>query len=256
MGQKEENCETNLISRQLNLSFHAVCLTLLSLLLPLSYLLFCRLSYTPLPPTLNSIILYVAISFLSLSSLFYSITGHTLHIELPNCIAWAILCLFQACITFGIEGTIRDGFLPLGNTSAFAHEMWLKRTLLFIGIYEQMMLWKEKFVEPVVDGTFIEKERMEQGIDRFIMGLSFSGLWLGLLQTEVGPLVLASTRGGFSKRVGWCDFVIWFVTFATLMTGFVRAVQFLVWQLSILLQFMYCRVEEQADGLAQGEDEV
>ncbi|PKU83586.1 uncharacterized protein LOC110106537 [Dendrobium catenatum] len=253
MGQKEEKCEANIISRQLKLYFHSVCLTLLSLLLPLSYLLLCRLSYTPLSPTF--IILYVVVSFLSVSSLFYSITGHTLHIELPNCIAWVILCLFQTCITFGIEGTIRDGFQPIQNANAFAHEMWLKRTFLLIGIYEQMMLWKDKFVKPVVDSTFIE-ERMEQRNDRFLMGLSFSGLWLWLLQTEVEPLVLASTMVGFSRRVGWCDFIIWFVTFATLMTGFVRAVQFLVWQLSILLQLMYCRVEEQADGLAQGEDEV
>lgn len=257
MGQKEDNCIADIIFRQLKQSFHAICLTLLSLLLPLSYLLFPRLnSPPPLSLTFNTIIFYIFISFLSLSSLFYSFTGHTLLIKLPICIAWAFLCLFQACVTSGIEATIRSEFEPLENTSGTAHETWLKKTLFFIGIYEQMMLWEMTLVKPVVDDAIYDEERKERGIERFIMWLSFSGLWLWLLQREIEPLVLASGRGELRNEAGWSNFILWLVTVATLLTGFVSAVKFLVWQIIVLLQFMYCRVDQEDDGHRSGDNEV
>ncbi|XP_020586542.1 uncharacterized protein LOC110028857 [Phalaenopsis equestris] len=193
---------------------------------------------------------------MSLSSLFSAITGHRFNSKLPNWIAWGFLCLFQACITFGIEAMIRAGFQPLENISGIANCTWLKRILLFIGIYDQMILWKTMLVKPVVDDTIFDGETKEGGMEMFVMGLSFSGLWQLLLQREVEPLFWVLGRGGLRNGLDWCDFIPWLVTFATLLTGFVRAVKVIVWQLSVLLQFIYCRVEQEAGRLNSEDNEV
>ncbi|KAK8914509.1 hypothetical protein KSP39_PZI023825 [Platanthera zijinensis] len=232
-------------------SFHTASLIVLSLLHPLSFLLISRQNSPPHPSsTPISVCFHILISSLSLSSLYSSISGHPLRLKLPAAVAWAILCLYQACITFGIETTIREGFKPPKNTTCTGdHETRLKSALLFIGIYDQTILWRRKFVKPVVDDALYGKESEEWGAERLMTGAGLGVLWVWLLQGELGTLVLATGEGGLRRAAGCSGFVVWMVGFVTLMAGFVRAVEMIVWVVSVALQFMGGRREEEEEGL-------
>ncbi|KAG0501013.1 hypothetical protein HPP92_001085 [Vanilla planifolia] len=248
MGQRKQTHEGILLFFNLvKQSFHALSLTLLSLLLPLSFLLLARLASPPPSSTPTSIILYILITFLTLNTLLSAITGRRFGIRPLLAIAWAFLCLFQACITLGIEATIQDGFKPLEDGSQTIHEKWMKRSFLVIGIYDITMLWRRMFVKPVVDDTVFGDAMEEKMIEKFVITAAFGGLWLWLLRQELEPLVLAAGRGGLRKAVTWSGFHLWLVSFATVLIGTVRVAQVLFWFACILLKFSHFRVEKQHD---------
>ncbi|XP_042511738.1 uncharacterized protein LOC122086877 [Macadamia integrifolia] len=132
--------------------FYVITLSLLSLILPLSFLLLARLanahyiiSFTSLPSSLpfSSLfplsllytnpsypnLLHLLVSIISFTALLQALMGHFAFIPHSNSnstkstttptsqaylyTAWALLCTFDVCVVLGIEGTIADGFWPL-----------------------------------------------------------------------------------------------------------------------------------------------
>lgn len=140
---------------------------------------------------------------------------------------------------------IGDGFEPDKNEIyAGDFETRLKSALIFVGIYDQTILWERKFVKPVVDDALYGRESEVRGAERWTVGASLGVLWVWVLQREVGPLVLATGKGGLRTAVGCSGYSGWMVIFATLMVGFVRAVELVVWVVSVALRLMRPREDE------------
>jgi len=231
--------------------FHTLSLTLLTLLLPISFLLLAKLtSSSPsssLPPPPYAV-LRLLVSFLAVSSLLYSLTGH---FPRPRtAIAWAVVVTFQVCISIGIEATISFGIKPL-VPSETSRLMWIERTVFFLGLYNTMLHWMRVFVKPVVDDTVYGVEVREGRADRVAIGVAFSSLWLWMLRGKVEPLVLAAGKGGLLDGfAGWEGFVLWLVSYSTVVNGMVRVVEVIFWVGSSLFWFLCCRGEEDVGPLA------
>lgn len=248
--------------------FYLLTLTLLSLILPLSFLLLARLSaaqyylqqsltwyiYNPslhsfpfllsLALHLNPAILYVLVSFITVATLFHGLTGKTtLFTPSPTAIhrprlytAWILLCTFQLCVGLGIEGSIAAGLYD-DSVSSFGVERSLASRVIFLmGLHETTQLWCRAVVKPVVDDTVFGGARAERWIERAVMAGSLGSLWWWKLREEVETLVVM----GEAKReqlmeVGIADFVGWWLYYVTVTIGMVRVVKALMWMASICL---------------------
>ncbi|CAA7044267.1 unnamed protein product [Microthlaspi erraticum] len=195
--------------------FRLVTTTLLSLLLPLSFLFLSRLSsasflfsLTKSPPQTessffffsvffnytNPAILYAVVSSISVYTLVLGLTTKITATDpsrsipfLPHVsIAWLTLFLVQISVGLGLEGTNANGLI-IGSERNF-----LSRLVFFFGLHEVMLLWCRVIVRPVVDNTLIgggDHKREETVVERVALAVSCGTLWWWKLRDEVEALV-------------------------------------------------------------------
>lgn len=256
--------------------FYTLTTTLLSLLLPLSFLLLARLTTAhylftttpdPAPSKHFSLIFYIflytspallhsLVSMVSLATLIHGLTGKValLTTKPPGpgfrprlYTAWIFLCTLQVCVGVGIEGSIAagvDGTMGLGNRDRGL----LTRVIFFLGLNETMLHWLKTVVKPVVDDTVFGVAREERWVEKVIVAASFGGLWGWRLKEEVESLVIvAEVKKEMLMSVGVADFVGWWLYYLTVTIGMVRIVKGLMWLGMLLL----CRKNKLQENSAQ-----
>ncbi|KAL3616171.1 hypothetical protein CASFOL_039561 [Castilleja foliolosa] len=253
------NHQPNGIKNKIQVPFQIITTTLLSLLLPLSFLLLARLSTAhylvsvsdnyPLPPptsflcslflyTENSTILYFLVSLVSVSTLSHALTGKITILSQTNLtrpflyVAWIFLCVLQVCVGFGIEGSIAAGI----DESGFGQENdLLCRVIFFFGLHETTMFWWGCVVKPVVDDTVFGGLRRERWGEKAAVGLSYGWLWWWRVREEVESLVVVpEVRRELMMGIGVADFMGWWLYYLTVTIGMVKVVKGLVWAVVIL----------------------
>ncbi|KAJ4892518.1 Uncharacterized protein Rs2_32266 [Raphanus sativus] len=255
--------------------FRLLTTTLLSLLLPLSFLLLSRLSSASFlfsliksPPQTDSssffsvfhytnpAILYAFVSSISVYTLVLGLTTKITATD-PNrsipfyphvSIAWLTLFLVQISVGLGLEGTNSDGLI-IGSERNF-----LSRLVFFFGLHEVMLLWCRVIVRPVVDSTLMgggdacHHRREETVVERVALAVSCGTLWWWKLRDEVEVLVgVAEAKralllllpihgnGNGSMEVGAVDFVNWWLYYMVVTIGMVRIVKGSLWFGMVLL---------------------
>ncbi|KAL2507551.1 uncharacterized protein Fot_31198 [Forsythia ovata] len=195
--------------------FHILSATLLSLLIPLAFLLLARLAtaryllsvfdnYTTQNPTCplslpllctKPTIINLLVSVVSVSALTNGLIGKftLLSNSLPQpssaaasgfrpglCVAWGFLCILQICVVLGIEGSIDAGV----DGSGFGEEKSLLcRVVFFFGLHETTMFWAATVVKPVVDDTIFGFSREESRVEKAAMAFSFGVIWVVMILT-------------------------------------------------------------------------
>ncbi|KAK8702283.1 hypothetical protein V6N13_020644 [Hibiscus sabdariffa] len=243
-------------------SFHLLTITLLSLLIPLSFLLVARLSCVnyilaavasnplhsspPFPSSFyfyaNPAVLYVVVSVLSIATLFHGLTGKiTFASDSPEAVykprlftAWLVLCVLQVSVGLGIEGSIASGI----DGAGFGVERSLfSRLIFFLGLHEIMFFWFRTVVKPVVDDTVFGGDTQERWVHRAAIALSIGTLWWWKLRDEVESLVVvAEAKKELSIDIETTDFVGWWLYYLTVAIGIVRVVKALLWLGIVLLR--------------------
>ncbi|KAL5707531.1 hypothetical protein ACHQM5_018425 [Ranunculus cassubicifolius] len=181
--------------------FYIFTLNLLSLLLPLSFLLLSRLSKAQYVFTsqsgessfllslflyTNPTLLHILVLFVSVTALLVGLTGEfsTLHglnngasgvipvttstriMEPKLYTAWILLCTLQVCVGLGIEGTIAAGIWNLEYDFEYdvpnENYMFIVRFFFLVGLLETMLHWSRTFVRPVVDDTVFGRAKGEE----------------------------------------------------------------------------------------------
>ncbi|KAG5072988.1 hypothetical protein AAZX31_03G200000 [Glycine max] len=251
--------------------FHLFTFTLLTLLLPLSFLLLAKFSdaqyylqtltwyhspqHFPYVLTLalhiNPLILYVLLSIISMASLVHGLTGKIIILSdslsssstflQPRIFtAWIVLCTFQVCVGLGIEGSIEAGLYDSNDESmgfGVERRSLLSRVVFLLGLHETMHVWARVVVRPVVDDTvFGVVGREEKWVERVVEAASLGALWWWRLREDVESLVVmveAKKEQLIDVRVS--DFVGWWLYYLTVTIGMVRVVRGLVWMVTICL---------------------
>ncbi|KAM7521406.1 hypothetical protein LguiA_011308 [Lonicera macranthoides] len=264
--------------------FQILSITLLSLLLPLSFLLLARLTtahylftfntYPTIsnpPSLLFSLFLYTyptllhpLVSLISVAALVHALTGR---VTLSNSgsspdppvrpslyTSWIFLCTLQVCVGLGIEGSIGSGVV---GTSAVGYERTLlSKTVFFFGLHETMMYWSRTVVKPVVDDTVFGLAREERWVERVTMAASFGALWWWRLRDEVESLVVvAEVIREVSMSGSLADFVGWWLYYLTVTIGMVRVVKGVIW-VGIVLVCRQKKVKGNAGDTIGNEDKV
>ncbi|KAL2323718.1 hypothetical protein Fmac_028097 [Flemingia macrophylla] len=240
-------------------------ITILSLLLPLSFLLLATLSaaqyylqtLTALPYpfprlfhlalTINPCFLYVLVSIVSVATLVQGLMGKT-KITLfthPSSgpsrlsMAWALLCAFQVCVGLGIEGSIAAGLYDDQYEPGFGVERSLVSRMVFLlGLHETTHVWCTLVVRPVVDDTVFGAARRERWLERVGLAAGLGTLWWWRLRDEVETLVVvAQVKNEQLIDVGLEDFVGWWLYYLLVTIGMVRIVKGLIW----VFFFSLCR---------------
>lgn len=238
--------------------FQILTTTLLSLLLPLSFLLLSRLATAHYlisvsdasPPSSyitsyflyanNPTILHLIVSIISVSSLSNALTGKLTSLcrspgPLTRCrlyVAWLFLVVLQLCDGVGIEGSIAAGV----EGSSFGQEgSFLCRLVFFLGLHETMLFWWRTVVKPVVDDTIYGGLRAEGRLEKVVVGLSYGGLWWWRLREEVEALVVVpEVKREMMMGVGVVDFLGWWLYYVTVTVGMVRIVKGFFFTVTIL----------------------
>ncbi|XP_035548647.1 uncharacterized protein LOC118349179 [Juglans regia] len=261
----------NLPALSLRQPFHILTITLLSLLLPLSFLLLSRfsnahcylLSLDSFPSSsqlssfllsfllyTNPSVLYLLVSIISSTTLVHSLTGKdvvTFASESPKPIlrprlytAWIFICTLQVCVSLGIEGSIAAGIDGASSTVGMERSL-LSRLIFFLGLHETMLHWSRVVVRPVVDDTIFGVATEERWAERAAMAASFGTLWWWKLRDEVKSLVaVAEFKLGtevliLSTRSGVADFVTWWLYYLTVTIGMIKIVKGFMWLGMLLL---------------------
>ncbi|CAE6055397.1 unnamed protein product [Arabidopsis arenosa] len=253
--------------------FRLVTTTLLSLLLPLAFLLLSRLSSASFlfsltksqPQTessfffslflrANPAIVYAVVSTVSVYTLVLGLTTKITATDPKRSIAfyphvsiaWLTLFLVQISVGLGLETTISDGLI-IGSERNF-----LSRLVFFFGLHEVMLLWYRVIVRPVVDNTLLGGEdgqrREETVVERVALAVSCGTLWWWKLRDEVEALVgVAEAKRALllllpidgnvnvSFNVGTVDFVNWWLYYMVVTIGMVRIIKGSLWFGMILL---------------------
>ncbi|KAL5983538.1 hypothetical protein ACLOJK_017625 [Asimina triloba] len=227
----------------LALSFHTFTTILITLILPLSFLLLARLStaqnlllFSSPSPTPSSIILSLFIDTtpplihtyvltISLTTLLWSFRAST---PRPNLyVSWVFLCVLQLGVGLGIEATIAAGMESAAraccDSGGFA--TLLRRGLFFVGLHETMVFWSRTVVRPVVDDTVYGAETEEWGVEKVATSAAFGGVWWWKLEKEVEGLV----EGELVVGMGVVDFAGCLVYYITVMVGMLRFVKGCIW---------------------------
>ncbi|THF97645.1 uncharacterized protein LOC114315409 [Camellia sinensis] len=239
--------------------FQILITSLLSLLLPLAFLLLARLStahflfstapnypQTQISSLLislffntNPTLLHALISFVSVATLMHSLSGRaTLTTDSPGPVsrlytAWILLCTLQVCVGLGIEGSIAAGI----DGSGFGHERSsLSKVIFFLGLHETMVYWSRTVVKPVVDDTVFGYVKEERWVERVAMAASLGTLWWWRLRGEIESLVvMVEVKRELLIGVGIADFVGWWLYYLTVTIGMVKIVKGIMWLGVILL---------------------
>ncbi|GJS96988.1 hypothetical protein Tco_0803956 [Tanacetum coccineum] len=251
--------------------------TLLSLLLPLSFLLLARLSTADYLMSLNDYYpaqveleepsmvffslllnaipispLHILVSLLCVASLVHNL-NHS-RITFPSFLdsletgrprlymAWIVLCTLQVCVGLGIEGSIGAGI----DGSGFGHERnFICRIVFFLGLHATTAYWWRTIVKPVVDDTMFGFEVEERWIERVVMGASLGGLWWWRLRDEVEALVVVvEMKREMEVGVGVVDLMGWWLYYLVVTIGMVKVLKCLIWFGVVLL---YRKVEQVRD---------
>ncbi|KAJ9187879.1 hypothetical protein P3X46_003293 [Hevea brasiliensis] len=239
--------------------FQVLGITILSILLPLSFLLLARLSsygylLSIAYPTQRSssflfslflcsspVIIYFLVSIFSIATLLHGLTGRiTLLSESPGELyrprlytAWILLCTLQVCVGLGIEGSIAteiDGYIFDVERSL------LSRVIFFLGLHETMLHWCRTVVKPVVDDTIFGVTRAERWSERVALAVSFGILWWWRLRDEVESLVIVTVaKKEMLVDIGMADLLGWLLYYLTTTIGMVRIVKGAMWVTMVLL---------------------
>lgn len=276
-------------SKLLREPFHLLTITLLSLLLPLSFLLLARLSSNsyfsnfssaapsgPLSSMLslfldtNPTLLLSLLSLLSTATLVQCLTGSLSGggraVRGPGLYAaWVVLCALQICVFLGIEGNI--GVEPVSSAAKGGprFDTWeggfLGRVVFFLGLHETMLHWARLVVKPVVDSSVLGGHRDERWWERAAMAAGLGGLWWWRLREEVEALIIVpEVKRELLMGLGAADFVGWWLYYLTLTIGVVKVVKALMWVGMILilkrLRIRGRRQDNDGDDIVGDEDKV
>ncbi|CAI9761499.1 unnamed protein product [Fraxinus pennsylvanica] len=244
--------------------FHILSATLLSLLIPLSFLLLARLTtaryllsvfdnypmQNPNSP-LSLLFLYTKPTVINLLVTIVSVLALTngligkikllsgppppaKAVEFRLClyVAWIFLCILQICVALGIEGSIAAGV----DGSKFGQEKSLPcRVVFFFGLHETMAFWEAAVVKPVVDDTIFGFTREQGWAEKVATAVSFGGLWWWRLRYEVEALVVVpEVKRELMMKIGVADFIGWWLYYLTVTIGMVRVVKGVIWVVMIL----------------------
>lgn len=266
--------------------FRIVTTALLSLLLPLSFLLLARLSTAhyllavagnfsirwPEPSGVvsflflyaNSTVLYFLISLISVSAFvhvflngrvtisFFSSRSSWWSSPVPRRLyaAWILLFMLQLCVGLGLEGSIIAG---IDGTGFNRETNLVSRVIFFLGLHETMRFWSKSVVKPVVDDTVtggcccVE----EKWAERVAMAVGFGSIWWWRLRDEIDSLVVvAELKRELPEGVAMVDFVGWWLYHLTVSVGFLRILKSVVW-LAMLLLFRKVEEEEAENNTAR-----
>ncbi|KAG7595581.1 hypothetical protein ISN44_As06g001670, partial [Arabidopsis suecica] len=221
--------------------FQMISISLLSLLVPLSFLFLSRLSVSSssAPVTVSSVfsllhqvdvgVLYTILSLIIVSTLIHNLSGKpecsVLHSHLYIC--WIVLFIVQACVAFGIEGTMSTT-MSITTDKSFslaAQERWvLVRVMFFLGLHEVMLMWFRVVVKPVVDdtvfGVYMEEERWSE---RAVVAVTFGLMWWWRLRDEVESLVVvAEVKRSLLIHLEGLDFVNWWMYYICVGIGLLK----------------------------------
>ncbi|XP_073136253.1 uncharacterized protein [Henckelia pumila] len=232
-------------------AFHILTSTLLSLLLPLSFLVLARLATVKyyLSISDNSLFLnktptttlLLLVSVISASTLAQGLTGFLSQRRSSTrrrhlCAAWSFLCLLQLCVGVGVEGSVATG---LDGSSFGQGKGLLCRVVFFLGLHETTRFWWRTVVKPVVDDTvFGVYVREEEGwLVKVAMGVGFGCLWWWRVRDEVEALAaVAEVKRELMMGIGVSDFVGWWLYYITVTIGMVGIVKGLIG----VLMFLVC----------------
>ncbi|KAE9618835.1 hypothetical protein Lal_00047138 [Lupinus albus] len=249
--------------------FYLLTHTLLTLLLPLSFLLLASLSsaqyylqthilYHSSQPfsflftfalNINPCVLYILVSIISIATLIQGLTGKitllnessstTIILQPGLYTAWILLCTLQVCVGLGIEGSIAAGVYDYdsNNDSSFGVERSLLSKVIFLlGLHETTQVWSRMIVRPVVNDTVFGVERKERWVEKVAVAASLGTLWWWRLREEVEILVvMVGVKNEELKDVGIGDLVGWWLYYLTVTIGMVRIVKGIMWMLMISL---------------------
>ncbi|KAG4917241.1 hypothetical protein GLYMA_02G011900v4 [Glycine max] len=277
MGNWKKKCRELLRPREV---LYLLTITILSLLLPLSFLLLATLSgaqyylqaltyYSSQPfpylfhlaLNINPCILYFLVSIVSVGTLIQGLMGKiTLLSELPSkssriSTAWILLCAFQVCVGLGIEGSIAAGLYDDDDVSSFgAERSLLSRMIFLLGLHETTHVWCRMVVRPVVDDTVFGGARRERWVERVGQAAGLGTLWWWRLREEVETLVVvAQVKSEQLMDVGLGDFVGWWLYYLIVTIGMVRIVKGLMWIFMISLCRTRPTIEVES---SQNDDKV
>ncbi|KAK9685007.1 hypothetical protein RND81_10G249300 [Saponaria officinalis] len=256
--------------------FYLFSVTLLSLLLPLSFLLLARLSsaqyllslvsITP-PKTFlfslflqtNPNLLHVFLLITSLAALIHGLTGRiSLLNEFPSPIfrprvhaAWILLCTLQVWVGLGIEATIKAGIDGAGFGDG---RSMISKLVFLVGLHETMIHWSRTIVRPVVDDTVYCGPREEKRLEKWALAACFGALSWWRLRDEVDSLVVVvEVKRDMMMNIGLGDFLGLWLYYLTVAIGMSRILKGLMW----FCMKLFCRrvVDDQVSEL-EPEDKV
>ncbi|KAI4301510.1 hypothetical protein L6164_034783 [Bauhinia variegata] len=244
--------------------FYLLTLTLLSLLLPLSFLLLARLSgaqYYLQSLTwdhssetfpyvfsfllhMNPAVLYFLVSAVSVATLIHGLTGKITLLDESQFpvlqprlyTAWILLCTLQVFVGLGIEGSIAAGITDDSDLTFGVERNFLSRVIFLLGLHETMQNWSRMVVKPVMDDTVFGVARKERWLERVAIAAGLGSLWWWKLREEVETLVvMAEAKKEQLMDVGIGDFVGWWLYYLTVTIGMVRIIKGLLWIAMIAL---------------------
>ncbi|GAA0165637.1 hypothetical protein LIER_20984 [Lithospermum erythrorhizon] len=261
--------------------FQLITITLLSLLLPLGFLLLARfttahylhaiaanqLTNIESPSFVASYFLktdgtfeYILVGIITSGALIHSLAGRLTKINQSNdsiprrCLyaAWIFLCFFQVSVCFGIEGSISAGV----DGSGFSEEKgFIRRVVFFLGLHETMRFWSKVVVKPVVDDTLIGFGNKERWIEKAALAVGFGMLWWWRLRDEVEALVVVvEVKRVLGLSVGGADFAGWWLYYLTVVIGVVKVVKSVLWVGVVMLSRR--RVEENNGDICDNDGKV
>ncbi|KAL9677391.1 hypothetical protein QQ045_005620 [Rhodiola kirilowii] len=241
--------------------FAFVTITILSLLVPLSFLLLARISvdsyllsfaassdhlesfngngslmvsfirYT------NPFLVEALVSIISLAALFRGLTGKNIIQDEPKgpwfgprlFAAWIFLCTLQVCVGLGIECSIKSG--RSSYKIAIGNEIGLvSRVIFFLGVHETMVHWSRSVVKPVVDDTVFGGFGEERMMQKVSLAAGCGWLWWWRLRDEVESLVIvAEIKQQLGMNVGVADLVSWWLYYLIVTIGLVKLVRSFIW---------------------------
>lgn len=222
--------------------FHLLALTILSLVLPISFLVLARRSLSVSASVtwfhINpSSILYVVVSIVSVATLIHSLTTKTTLLKPPLYATWILLCIFQICVGLSIQGIIAGGNFEYNDDDKSDSDsdtrFGFERVIFVVGLHETTQVWSRMVVKPVVDDTVFGISRNERWVERVVVAAGIGGLWWWRLREEVDSLVVvmaeSNTEQMMMNNIELSDFVGWWLYYLTLIIGMVRLVKALVW---------------------------
>ncbi|KAL8527203.1 hypothetical protein ACS0TY_005181 [Phlomoides rotata] len=230
-----------------------IATTLLSLLLPLSFLLLSRLSAARYFSSINdeqfhkfsilisfflqiktTLILSLLVSAVAIGALTHSLTGH----KPPFLIserrrfhaAWVLLFVMQICLSLGIYGTV-DAEI---NGYTIGKLVPARRAVFALGLHEMMIFWRRNVVKPAVDETiFGFSGEGFSWAEKAVLAVAFGNLWWRSLREEAEALVvLPWVRVGLGMDVEAMDGVGWGLYYLTAAIGGVWVVKGFLWGLT------------------------
>ncbi|XP_023004623.1 uncharacterized protein LOC111497864 [Cucurbita maxima] len=241
--------------RNVNLIFkkflHLLTVTLLSLSLPLSFLLFCRLARsqylqdflspsTPLPSSFvayaDRVLLLVLISLIAIATFLDNLLGKSILPARPSGLsaAWIGLCALQVGMALGMD----EGLAIAIDASSIGlrRNLWC-RLMFFLGLHTAMIHWSKAAVKPVVDDTVFGTPVEESWSERIAMAVSFGGLWWWRLRDEAeSPAIAAESKMELLIDLTMVDFAGWALYYLIIAIGFVKTSRIFVWFLTFILR--------------------